>query len=164
MHTPRRPAALCSRAAARLAWSRGRYGVRAERHSDEGRLTRFLLICLGGAAGTGARYLVATGALKLLGPAFPVGTLTVNLVGSFLLGAIMELGLGFGAISPDVRIVLATGVMGGFTTYSSFNYETLGFLQRGAWLLACGYFVATAAGCLAAGILGVASARWLAGS
>jgi len=127
------------------------------------RLKRFLLICLGGAAGTGARYLVATGMLRWLGPAFPFGTFTVNMAGSFLLGAIMQLGLGYGAIPPDLRVILATGVMGGFTTYSSFNYETLGYLQRGALLLGGTYFLATALGCLAAGALGIGCARWLAG-
>ncbi len=102
--------------------------------------------------------------LRWFGPAFPFGTLTVNVVGSFLLGAIMELGLGYGAIPPDLRVILATGVMGGFTTYSSFNYETLGFFQRGAWLLGSTYFLTTAIGCLVAGVLGTASARGLAGA
>ena len=102
--------------------------------------------------------------LNLLGPTFPFGTLTVNVVGSFLLGAIMELSLGYGVIPPDLRIILATGVMGGFTTYSSFNNETLGYLQKGAWLLGGTYFLATALGCLAAGVMGVAFARWLAGA
>jgi CrcB protein len=101
--------------------------------------------------------------LKWLGPAFPFGTLTVNVVGSFLLGAIMELGLAYGALSPGLRVVLATGVMGGFTTYSSFNYETLGYLQRGAWVLGAAYLLATCLGCLVAGALGLAFARWLAG-
>jgi CrcB protein len=101
--------------------------------------------------------------LRWLGPAFPFGTLTVNVAGSFLLGAIMQLGLGHGVIPPDLRVILATGVMGGFTTYSSFNYETLGYLQRGAWLLGGTYFLATALGCLAAGALGLGCARWLAG-
>lgn len=101
--------------------------------------------------------------LRWLGSAFPFGTLTVNVVGSFLLGLIMELGLEYGAIAPDLRVILATGVMGGFTTYSSFNYETLGFVQRGAWLPGCAYFAATILGCLAAGVLGLAFARWLAG-
>ncbi len=122
-----------------------------------------MLICLGGAVGTGARYLVATGTLRWLGPIFPFGTLTVNVTGSFLLGAIMELGLGHGAISPDLRVILATGVMGGFTTYSSFNYETLGYLQRRAWLIGATYLVSTMLGCLAAGATGLAAARWLAG-
>jgi CrcB protein len=100
--------------------------------------------------------------LNWLGPGFPFGTLTVNVVGSFLLGAIMELGLGYGAIPADLRVILATGVMGGFTTYSSFNHEVLAHLQRGAWLLGGAYFLATALGCLAAGALGLALVRWLA--
>ncbi len=126
-------------------------------------MTRFLLICLGGAAGTGARYLVATGMLRWLGPSFPFGTLTVNVVGSFLLGVIMELGLGYGAIDPDLRVILATGVMGGFTTYSSFNFETVGYFERGAWLLGGAYLLATLVGCFLVGVLGVATARWMAG-
>ncbi len=123
----------------------------------------FLLICLGGAAGTGARYLVGTGMLRWLGPAFPFGTLAVNLGGSLLLGAVMELGAGHGLLSADLRVVLATGVMGGFTTYSSFNHETLGYLQRGAWFLGGGYLGLTLLGCSTAGALGIAAARWLAG-
>ncbi|HEX7623732.1 MAG TPA: CrcB family protein, partial [Anaeromyxobacteraceae bacterium] len=97
-----------------------------------GPFSRFVLVCLGGAAGTGARYLLATGALRWLGPAFPWGTLGVNLLGSLLLGAVMELAV-LGYLAPDLRVVLASGVMGGFTTYSSFNQETLGYLGRGAW-------------------------------
>ena len=126
-----------------------------------GSVTRFLLVCLGGAVGTGARFLLATGALRWLGPAFPWGTLGVNLIGSFLLGAVMELAV-LGALAPDVRVILASGVMGGFTTYSSFNQETLGYLGRGAWWLGASYLAGTVAGCLAAGVLGVAIARWLA--
>ncbi len=125
-------------------------------------MTRLVLICLGGAVGTGARYLVATGMLRWLGPSFPYGTLTVNVAGSFLLGAIMELGLGYGAIGPDVRVVLATGVMGGFTTYSSFNYETVGYFERGTWAVGSAYVAATLVGCFLAGVLGIACVRWLA--
>ncbi len=122
---------------------------------------RFLLVCLGGAAGTGARYLVGIWAAEVLGPAFPWGTLLINAVGSFLISVIMHLGLAAGALSPDLRIVLATGVMGGFTTYSSFNYEMLAYFQRGAALLGLAYLATTAAGCLAAGWLGLILARWL---
>ena len=124
-------------------------------------LTRFLLICLAGAAGTGARYLVATSMTRWAGPAFPWGTLTVNVVGSFLLGAIMVLGLEHGVIPPDLRVVLGTGLMGGFTTYSSFNHETLGFLQRRSWLFGGAYLGATVVGCLGTGALGIAAGRWL---
>jgi len=122
---------------------------------------RFLLVCLGGAAGTGARYLVGGWAAELFGPAFPYGTLFINAVGSFLISVVMHLGLAAGALSPELRIVLATGVMGGFTTYSSFNYEMLAYFQRGAALLGLAYLAATAVGCLACGWLGLALARWL---
>ncbi len=122
---------------------------------------RFLLVCLGGAAGTGARYLVGGWAAATFGPAFPYGTLGINALGSFLISAIMHLGLVAGALSPDLRVILATGVMGGFTTYSSFNYEMLSYFQRGAFLLGLAYFAATAGGCLVSGYLGLALARWI---
>ncbi len=122
---------------------------------------RFLLVCLGGAAGTGARYLLGGWAAATFGSAFPYGTLGINALGSFLISAIMHVGLVAGAISPDLRIVLATGIMGGFTTYSSFNYEVLSHFQRGAFLLATAYLAATVVGCLICGYLGLALARWI---
>jgi hypothetical protein len=76
-------------------------------------VAQFLWICLGGAVGTGARYLVALLALRLLGPAFPWGTLVVNVAGSFLLGAVMHVGLTTEWISPAWRLALTTGVLGG---------------------------------------------------
>lgn len=127
-------------------------------------LKTFLLVCAGGAVGTGARYLVVTAALRWTGAKFPFGTLAVNVIGSLLLGAIMELGLERGAIPPEVRVVLAAGVMGGFTTYSSFNYEMTAYFLRGAWLLGGAYLGTTVVGCLVAGLLGIAAARWLAGA
>ena len=122
-------------------------------------MSRFAWICLGGAVGTGARYLLSGLALAALGTAFPWGTLAVNLLGSFLLGAIMHVGLVTALLSPTLRLTLATGVMGGFTTYSSFNYETIRQLQDGAWPTALTYVVATVLGCLAAGYAGIAAAR-----
>jgi CrcB protein len=122
---------------------------------------RFLLVCLGGAAGTGARYLVGGWAAATFGPAFPYGTLGINALGSFLISVIMHLGLVAGAISPDLRLVLATGVMGGFTTYSSFNYEMLSYFERSAFLLGLAYLAATVGGCLLSGYLGLVLARWI---
>lgn len=127
-------------------------------------MPRFLWICIGGAVGTGVRYLLATWALRVLGPAFPYGTLAVNLIGSFLLGAIMHLGLTTQILSPTLRLVLGTGVIGGFTTYSTFNYETLRYLEEGAWLLGALNIGATLLLCLLAGALGLAAARALVGS
>ena len=125
------------------------------------RMMRFLWICLGGAAGTGARYLVALWALRLAGPGFPWGTLAVNVVGSFLLGLIMQVALTTDLIAPTLRLGLTTGVMGGFTTYSTFNYETLLYLQRDAWLAAFANLAATVVLCLVAGALGLAAGRFL---
>ena len=133
-----------------LAW-------RAVRDGFE--LTRFVLVCLGGAAGTGARYLVALGAPLLLGSTFPWGTLTVNVVGSLLLGLVMQVGLTTDLLSPTARITLATGVLGGFTTYSTFNYETIRYVQDGAWRLALGNVAVTLLVCLAAGFAGLAMGR-----
>ena len=120
---------------------------------------RFLLVCLGGAVGTGARYLIALEAPRVLGTTFPYATLTVNVVGSFLLGAIMHVGLTTNLMSPDLRLMLTTGIMGGFTTYSTFNYETLTSFQQGAWAMAAANVLTTVVGCLAAGFLGQAGAR-----
>jgi len=126
-------------------------------------VTRFLLVCLGGAIGTGARFLVSGWALALLGADFPYGTLAVNAIGSLLLGTIMHIGLTTDLLSPTLRLTLATGVMGGFTTYSTFNYETLRYLEEGAWMRAALNVVATLVLCLAAGLAGVALARRVAG-
>ena len=127
-------------------------------------MSRFLLVCLGGAVGTGARYLVALWAPRVLGTSFPYATLIVNALGSFLLGAIMHVGLTTTLLSPTARLVLATGVMGGFTTYSTFNYETAEYLRAGAYALATTNVAATLVLCLAAGALGLTVARWLVGS
>jgi CrcB protein len=123
---------------------------------------RLFWICIGGAFGSGARYLLAGWVLEQLGPAFPFGTLAVNLIGSFLLGALMFLGVEAGMMPPTLRLALTTGVMGGFTTYSTFSYETLRYLQAGAWALALLNIAVTVVGCLIACLLGWGLAQWLA--
>jgi CrcB protein len=122
-------------------------------------MTRFLLVCLGGACGTGARYLLGAWAVRSWGARFPFGTLAINALGSFLLVLILYLGTQTRLISADTRVILGTGVMGGFTTYSTFNYEALRFLQEGAYGAATLYLVGTVAGCLAAGAIAVALAK-----
>ncbi|HVP66882.1 MAG TPA: CrcB family protein [Anaeromyxobacteraceae bacterium] len=127
-------------------------------------MLRLVLVCAGGALGSGARYLVGGWVAAVAGAGFPYGTLLINAVGSFLISVVMYLGLAAGVIGPDLRVFLASGIMGGFTTYSSFNYETLALVERGAWGLAGAYVAATLAGCLATGVLGLAVARGLAGA
>ncbi len=124
-------------------------------------MTRLLLVCLGGALGSGARYLVSTWAATRLGADFPRGTLIVNVTGSFLLAFIV--GLRPGLVSPDLRLFLGAGIMGGYTTYSSFNTETLSMLNGGSAALAAANLALTVVGCLAAGLAGFAAGRWLAG-
>ncbi|HSK80725.1 MAG TPA: fluoride efflux transporter CrcB [Thermoanaerobaculia bacterium] len=127
-------------------------------------MARFLWICLGGAIGTGARYLLSGWLLRITGAAFPWGTLAVNVLGSFLLGLLMQVSLTTDLLPPTLRLALATGVLGGFTTYSTFNYETLRFFQEDAWLLGLLNLGATVAACLIAGVLGLLCGRLLTGS
>ncbi len=127
-------------------------------------MARFLWICLGGAIGTGARYGLSGWVLARAGTAFPLGTLAVNVVGSFLITLIMHLSLATRLVSPTLRLFLTVGIMGGFTTYSTFNYETLRYAEDGAWMFAALNISATVVSCLAAGTAGLALARWATGA
>lgn len=120
-------------------------------------------VCCGGALGSAARYLTGVWAARALGPTFPYGTLAVNLLGSFVISIVLKLAL-TGGVSPSVRLFLATGVLGGFTTYSSFNYETLRLVEEGSFGLAAANVVATVVGCLLAGGLGLLLAGRMAGA
>lgn len=122
----------------------------------------FLLVCLGGALGSGLRFLAATGAVMLFGADFPRGTLFVNLVGSFLLAVVMGVSASSTLISLELRLFLGAGLMGGFTTYSSFNYETLSLAIQGSWGAAVFNVVVTVAGCLLSGVAGLAVGRAIA--
>ena len=126
-------------------------------------MTRVALVSLGGAIGSVARYGMQSLAAQILGPAFPWGTLWVNLTGSFLIALVMHVALTGSAISLELRIFLTTGIMGGFTTYSSFNYETLALVQQRAYGYAGLNLAATVLGCAPAGLLGLAAGRALAG-
>jgi CrcB protein len=123
----------------------------------------FLIVCAGGALGSGARFLCATGAVKLFGADFPRGTIFVNLLGSFLLCAVMGISTRSTLISPEVRLFLGAGILGGFTTYSSFNYETIALADQGSWGAALFNVALTLFGCLLAGIAGLAAGRAIAG-
>ncbi len=126
-------------------------------------MVQLFWVCLGGAFGTGVRYGIAIWAPRLLGTGFPYATFIVNVVGSFLIALILHIGLNTTMISPLMRLTLTTGVMGGLTTYSTFNQETLRSFQNGQWLLGLLYIAATLFGCLAAGMLGLACGRLIVG-
>ncbi len=120
-----------------------------------------LWIALGGAVGTVARFELDGWVRERLGTAFPFGVLAVNLLGSFAMGLLMRVGGEPGLMSPTLRITLATGLVGGFTTYSAFNHDLLRYLQAGVWSVALVYVGATLLGCLAAGWLGWVCAKVL---
>jgi CrcB protein len=122
-------------------------------------MERFLIVCGAGAAGSGARYLVSLAAGDRPGEGFPWGTLIVNVVGSFLIALVGELALHEGTMSPKLALALTTGFMGGFTTYSAFNYQTTALAQNGAIGLAAVNIAVTLGGGLGAGLLGLALAR-----
>ena len=126
-------------------------------------MAQLLWVCLGGAVGTAARYGLTAWSLRAFGAAFPFGTLAVNVIGSFLMSLLMHVALATDRISPVARVALATGVLGGFTTYSSFNFETLLLAERGAWGLAAANVAGTVAACVLAGVAGLAVGRALFG-
>ena len=126
-------------------------------------MTRILLIGLAGAMGTLSRYLVGVWAGRTLGAAFPYGTFIVNVLGCFLIAMIAH-AAARQVISPEMRLTLATGFMGGLTTYSSFNLETTQFVTAGAWYQASLNLGMTLGVCFVAGLLGLALARALFGA
>ena len=110
-------------------------------------MQQLALVCLGGAVGSGARYLVAVGAARWIGPDFPWGTLLVNLAGAFTIGLVQQLAAGR-LLSESSRLLLSTGLMGGLTTYSAFSYETVRLAQLGAWRAASLNVIVTTVLCL----------------
>ena len=122
-------------------------------------MERFLVICLGGAIGTGLRYVTSGLAARWLGAEFPYGTLIVNVVGSFLIGLIQQVGATSLLIPETTRLFLTVGIMGGLTTYSSFSYETLRLAQIGAWGQAWINVLVTTAVCLGVCFLGIVVGR-----
>lgn len=126
-------------------------------------MTRLLWVCLGGALGSGLRYLVASGAVRWLGIGFPYGTLAVNLVGSFAIGLVQGIAMTTLALSESARLFLVAGLLGGLTTYSAFSYETVRLAESGGWARAALNVGVTTAGSLALCLLGLAAGRALGG-
>jgi CrcB protein len=114
-----------------------------------------VLVALGGALGSGLRHLVNLAALRLIGPGFPWGTLTVNIAGGFLLAR------RFGG-SAELRLFVATGVLGGFTTFSAFSLDVAVLYERGAVVQAFAYVAASVIVAIAALFLGMWLAKTLA--
>ncbi len=118
-----------------------------------------LLVMAGGAVGAGARHLVNRGTLSAFGPGWPWGTLTVNLLGGLLMGLLVGVLARAAAGGDNWRLLLGTGVLGGFTTFSAFALDTVGMVQRGDLASALGYVLLSVAGAIVALFLGLAIAR-----
>jgi CrcB protein len=122
---------------------------------------RALLVGIGGFVGSIARYWVSGLVQSVTGPTFPFGTLAVNVVGSFLLGVVLSLSLDRGLIAADLRLLLTVGVCGGFTTMSTFSYETVELMRDGQLLASVWNVTGTVVACCAAVWLGALAARVL---
>lgn len=109
-----------------------------------------LLVAAGGAIGAGARHLTAKAALVLLPATFPWGTYLINVAGCLVMGVVAGLASN-GAMSPSTRLFVATGILGGYTTFSTFGLETQGLLSNGRMSAALAYVL----GQVILGVLGI---------
>ena len=133
------------------------HGLTSGGHTETERpmMTPLLSVAVGGALGASARYVTGLAALRLFGAGFPWGTLTVNIVGSLLMGlAFVLIGQG-GRLSP----LLMTGLLGGFTTFSAFSLDAVTLYDKGAVALAGLYVIASVTLSILALIAGIALAR-----
>lgn len=125
-------------------------------------MEKFLFVALGGAAGAVARHAVGMLTLRWFGPGWPWGTMTVNLLGGFLMGFLVSTLAFKGGIDQERwRLLLGVGALGGFTTFSSFSLDVANMIQRKAWLDALGYVSVSTVGSILALFLGLMAARRL---
>ncbi|MDP1570771.1 MAG: fluoride efflux transporter CrcB [Vicinamibacterales bacterium] len=121
-------------------------------------MTSLALLAVGGAFGAVARYRMATWVQRRIGPGFPWGTLAVNTLGSFALGFLLA-AVGAHPLRPVIVMLLATGFLGDFTTFSTFAYEAAALGHARAWGRLTAYLVGTSAATMAA----VGAGLWLGG-
>jgi CrcB protein len=121
----------------------------------------WLWVAVGGAIGAVMRFLVAGYVQSKAGVAFPLGTLTVNVLGSFIIGFFITYFLEFLALPPQVRALVVVGFLGAFTTFSSYSFETVSLLLEGDVGKALVYVIASNLLCFLATFLGIIAARLL---
>ncbi|MBU6206822.1 MAG: fluoride efflux transporter CrcB [Alphaproteobacteria bacterium] len=118
-----------------------------------------IIVMLGGGLGAGMRHLTGLAMLRLIGPGFPYGTLTANLVGGFLMGILAGWLARYGHGGETWRLFLGVGVLGGYTTFSSFSLEVMLMFERGTFGTALGYVALSVIGAVGALALGLATMR-----
>jgi CrcB protein len=121
----------------------------------------FWSVAVGAAIGGVSRYYLGGFIQQRAGPDFPFGTLVINITGSFLLGFIMRYALQTEMVNPETRALLTTGFCGGYTTFSTFTYETALMMEDGEYGRVALYVGASVAIALAGTFLGFAAASWL---
>ena len=115
-----------------------------------------ILVMAGGAVGAGARHLVGRASLSLFGPGYPWGTLAVNIVGSLAMGVLAGmLARGLVAGGEAARLLIGVGVLGGFTTFSAFSLDAVLMAERGGWIAALPYILASVIGSIVALVAGL---------
>lgn len=128
---------------------------------DNGPMLGFVLVALGGALGSVARYGMAVAAGRWFGTGFPFATLFVNVTGSFAMGVLIELIARHFSTLPEVRLFLAVGVLGGYTTFSSFSLDAIALWEGGQQGVAILYILLSVVVGLAALTAGAALVRQL---
>lgn len=118
-----------------------------------------IAVLVGGAIGSLARLIVGAAIQQRVGLAFPVGTLVINITGSLLLGFLMRVALDTTAVTPVMRAFLTTGLCGGYTTFSTFSYETVDLLRDGLYVRAGAYVVSSVVLGLVGAFAGFAAAH-----
>ena len=124
-------------------------------------IKHLLLVASGGAVGACLRYLTGIAALRWFGASFPWGTLMVNVIGSFAMGVLAEFIVRKLGASSELRLLLMTGLLGGYTTFSAFSLDAVLLIERGAYSAATGYVLANVIGSIIALLLGLLLARSL---
>ena len=125
-------------------------------------MNEILLVGAGGFLGANARYLMSTWVARHVDPTLPWGTLLVNIIGSLVIGGFLVWTTERIITSPDLRLFVAVGFCGAYTTFSSYAYETLNLLEQGHWLDAAGNIFLNNILALAAVFTGMVLVRWLA--
>ena len=116
-------------------------------------------VLVGSAVGGAARYLLGTWVQQRLAGTFPIGTLVINVTGSILLAFVLRYSLDTTAVSAEVRALLTTGFCGGYTTFSTFSYETVKLIEDGDWRRAGLYMTLSVLLSVGAAVAGLALAK-----
>ena len=124
-------------------------------------MLNFILISLGAIVGANLRYLISRDTARWLGPVFPYGTMFINIAGSFIVGFFMIWTTERMLVDPRWRLLVVVGFCGGFTTFSSYAYESMAYFEQGQWMLMATNIVGNNLLCLLGALAGMGLARVL---